>query len=97
SHVLGIGAITAAALEGHLGDARARAEGSEVRCADAAAAVRMTEAIMAAQREGDSLGGLVEVIAWGAPAGLGGYAEWDLRLDGRIAQALLSIPSCKAV
>ena len=57
----------------------------------------MVEAIRAAQREGDSLGGVAEVIAWGLPPGLGSHAEWDLRLDGRIAQALLSIQSVKAV
>ena len=66
--------------------ARDRAEQSEVRCADPEASARMVTAIRAAQREGDSLGGMVEVIAWGLPAGLGSHAEWDQRLDGRIAR-----------
>jgi chorismate synthase len=57
----------------------------------------MIAAISAAQRDGDSLGGTSEVIACGLPAGLGGHAEWDVRLDGRLAQAAMSIQSCKAV
>jgi len=77
--------------------ARARAEASEVRCADDVTSARMIDAIKAAQRDGDSLGGIAEVIAWGLPAGLGSHSEWDQRLDGRIAQSVLSIQSCKAV
>jgi len=101
THVVAIGEAKAPALEvtdpALLRAARDRAEASEVRCADAEAGQRMVQAIRAAQREGDSLGGVAEVIAWGLPPGLGSHAEWDLRLDGRIAQALLSIQSVKAV
>jgi chorismate synthase len=50
-----------------------------------------------AKKDGDSVGGVVEVIARGVPAGLGSYAQWDRKLDGRIAQALVSIPAVKAV
>ena len=50
-----------------------------------------------AKKDGDSVGGVVEVIARGVPAGLGSYVQWDRRLDGRIAQALMSIHAVKAV
>jgi chorismate synthase len=96
SHVVRIGTVDAPAL-GDLAAARVRAEASEVRCADDASGARMVEAIVAAQHDGDSLGGVVEVIAAGVPAGLGSHAEWDRRLDGRIAQAFMSIPSCKGI
>lgn len=82
--------VSAAAL-------RALAETSDVRCADDATGSRMIEAIKAAQKTGDSLGGIGEVVVWGVPPGLGSHAEWDARLDGRLAQALLSIQSVKAV
>jgi chorismate synthase len=77
--------------------ARERAEASEVRCVDAQAGAAMIDAIKAAQKEGDSVGGIVEVVAWGAPIGLGSHVEWDYRLDGRIALALMSIQAMKGV
>jgi chorismate synthase len=101
SHVVRIGAVTAPPLppidDLPLAEARSRAEQSEVRCVDAAASQAMIDAIVAAQKNGDSLGGVVEVVAWGLPPGLGSHVEWDLRLDGRIAQALLSIQAMKGV
>ncbi|HZS36233.1 MAG TPA: chorismate synthase [Polyangia bacterium] len=87
----------AAAIADYLIAARARAETSEVRCCDEAASAAMIAEIAAAQKNGDSVGGVVEVVAWGAPAGLGSHVEWDLRLDGRIAQALMSIQAMKGV
>jgi chorismate synthase len=99
SHVVRIGDVEAPGIEG-VGDwaaARDRAEASEVRCADAAASQAMIAAIVAAQQNGDSLGGVVEVVAWGVPPGLGSHVEWDERLDGRIAQALMSIQAMKGV
>jgi chorismate synthase len=57
----------------------------------------MIAAIDAAREAGDTLGGAFEVVARGVPAGLGSYAQWDRRLDGRLAQALMSIPAIKAV
>jgi chorismate synthase len=57
----------------------------------------MIAAIDAARTAGDTLGGRVEIVAAGVPAGLGSYAQWDRRLDGRLAQALMSIPAIKAV
>ena len=74
-----------------------RVEESPVRCVDPGAAEAMVAVIDRARRDGDSVGGTVEVIARGVPAGLGSFAQWDRRLDGRIAQALMSIPAVKAV
>ena len=78
-------------------EALAEVEASPVRCADAAAAAAMIGEIDRAKKDGDTLGGVVEVIARGVVAGLGAFAQWDRRLDGRIAQALMSIPAVKAV
>lgn len=70
---------------------------SEIRCADPDAEKRMKAAIDRAKESGDSVGGIVEVIASSVPAGVGSHAQWDRRLDGQIAQAMMSIPSVKAV
>jgi len=72
-------------------------EVSPVRCPDEAAAARMIEAIDAARESGDTLGGTALVIASGVIAGLGSYVHWDRRLDGLLAQALMSIQSVKGV
>ena len=74
-----------------------RVEESPVRCVDPRAAEAMIAEIDRAKKDGDSVGGVVEVIARGAPAGLGSFAQWDRKLDGRIAQALMSIHAVKAV
>ncbi|GBC85158.1 Chorismate synthase [bacterium HR11] len=66
-------------------------------CVDAQARQAMIEAVEAAGQAGDTLGGVVEVIAVGVPPGLGSYTHWDRRLDARLAAALMSIPSVKAV
>src|SRR5439155_1000387 len=68
-----------------------------VRCLDAAAEQEMIARIDAAKAAGDTLGGVVEVIALGAPVGLGSHVSWDAKLDGRLAQALMSIPAVKGV
>jgi chorismate synthase len=72
-------------------------EKSPVRCADAAAEKAMTAAIDEAKAEGDTLGGVFEVIATGVPVGLGSHVQWDRRLDGQIAQAMMSINAVKGV
>jgi chorismate synthase len=72
-------------------------EASEVRCADPGASTRMIKEIKAARSAGDTLGGVFEVIAYNVPIGLGSYIQWDEKLDGRLAGALLSIPSIKGV
>jgi len=68
-----------------------------VRCLDPQASARMVERIEAAKREGDTLGGVVEVVAWGAPPGLGTHTRADGRLDARLAGALMGIPAIKGV
>lgn len=75
----------------------ATVETSPVRCADAAASEQMVAAIDAARADGDTLGGTALVTAHQVVAGLGSYVQWDRRLDGRLAQAMCSIPSVKGV
>jgi chorismate synthase len=100
-HVTRIADVAAPALgasdDASLRRARDAAEASDVRCVDARAGDQMIEAIKAAQKDGDSVGGVVEVIAWNVPPGLGSHVEWTERLDGRIAMALLSIQAMKGV
>jgi chorismate synthase len=74
-----------------------RADTSPVRCADADAEAAMIAAIDAAGDSLDTLGGTFEVVAGNVPPGLGSHVQWDLKLDGRIAQALMSIPAMKGV
>lgn len=72
-------------------------EESPVRVADKDAEAKMVAAIDAAKAEGDTLGGVVEVIIEGVPVGLGSHVQWDRKLDGRIAQAVVSIQAFKGV
>ena len=74
-----------------------KAEKSDVMCADDLTADRMRTAIDKASGEGDTLGGKFEVIFGNLPIGLGSYVHWDMALDGRLAQAIMSIPAVKAV
>ena len=74
-----------------------KAEKSDVFCADELTADRMRKAISDASEEGDTLGGKFEVIYGNLPVGLGSYVHWDRTLDGRLAQAVMSIPAVKAV
>jgi chorismate synthase len=67
------------------------------RCADPDVEQRMVEEVDRAREAGDTKGGGFEVIAAGVPVGLGSYVQWDRKLDGRIAQAMMSIPAIKAV
>ena len=69
----------------------------DIRCIDSATSQKMKEAIKEAGAKKDTLGGVIEVIATGVPVGLGSVMHYDRRLDGKIAQALMSIPSAKAV
>jgi chorismate synthase len=78
-------------------DARRLPEDALLRCADPDVERRMMAAIDAARDAGDTLGGAFEVIATGVPIGLGSYAQWDRKLDGRLAQALMCIHAIKAV
>jgi chorismate synthase len=70
---------------------------SPVRCFDPDAGEAMIAAVKAAAKDGDSLGGVVEVLAYGVPVGLGSHVHWDRKLDGLIAQAVISIQAVKGV
>ena len=70
---------------------------SQLHVVDRAAEARMMAAIDSAKSAGDTVGGVFEVIVRGMPAGVGSYTQWDAKLDGRIAHALMSIPAIKAV
>jgi chorismate synthase len=96
-HVLSIGKFrVAASFEGSL-EAAARAEESSLRMADAGIEAEVKRWIDALKEAGTTAGGVVEVIAGGVPPGLGSHVAWDRRLDGRIAQAMMSIPAIKGV
>jgi chorismate synthase len=97
SHVVSIGAVCApeAVLPGPLDGPRVDAD--PVRCLDPAASAAMREEIDAARKDGDTLGGVVEVVGYGLPPGLGSHVHWDRRLDGRLAAALMSIQAIKGV
>ncbi|MDQ7842746.1 MAG: chorismate synthase [Armatimonadota bacterium] len=97
SHVVEIGSVAITQRPLRWEDIPGVAEGSDLRCADAAAEARMREAIEAARKAGDTLGGVFEVVALGVPPGLGSYVHWDRKLDGRLAQAVMSIPAVKGV
>ena len=68
-----------------------------MRCFDPAAAEAMVVEIKAAAKDGDSLGGIVEVLAYGVPVGLGSHVHWDRKLDALLAQAVMSIQAVKGV
>jgi chorismate synthase len=97
SHVVQLGSVRAAPDERPGPTDLHAVDASEVRCFDPAAEARMIEEIRAAQKDGDSLGGVVEVLAYGVPVGLGSHVHWDRKLDGLLAQALLSIQAVKGV
>lgn len=73
------------------------AEASDVRCPDPEVSTAMRAVIDAARKDGDTVGGRFVVVATGVPTGWGSYADWDRKLDGRLAQAVMSIPAVKAV
>ena len=97
SYVERIGAVTAAIPDLPVEELWERAEGSDVRCPDPEAATRMRSAIDSARESGDTLGGVFTVVATGVPIGLGSHVQWDRRLDGVLARALVSIPAVKGV
>jgi chorismate synthase len=97
SHVVALGGVEADRSRRPLPGALRAVDSSEVRCADATAEQAMVAAIKAAAKDGDSLGGVVEVLAYGVPVGLGSHVHWDRKLDGLLAQALMSIHAVKGV
>ncbi len=74
-----------------------RAEASDVRCPDKGTEAQMKKKIVQAKEKGDSVGGIFEVIVTGIPPGLGSYSQWNKRLNGRLAQAIISIQAIKGV
>jgi chorismate synthase len=97
SHVVSIGSVAApAGVLPRPGDA-ARVDESEVRCFDPATSAAMIDEIDATRRAGDTLGGVVEVVAYGLPPGLGSHTQGDRRLDARLAAGLMSIQAIKGV
>jgi len=96
-HVVAIGGIEAKLPDVAWDELFQRAEDSEVRCADPESSQRMIERIDEAKRNRDTLGGVVEVVAWGLAPGVGSFVHWDRKLDGRLAWAVMSINAIKGV
>jgi chorismate synthase len=97
SHVIELGGVRASSeVRPKPGDLE-QIDESQVRCFDPGTEAAMVEAIKAAAKAGDSLGGVVEVLGYGVPPGLGSHVHWDRRIDGLLAQALMSIQAMKAV
>ncbi|HEV2765348.1 MAG TPA: chorismate synthase, partial [Pyrinomonadaceae bacterium] len=92
-----LGGVPDAPLEVSWGQVGAIPEDAPLRCADAEAQARMVALIDDTRRAGDTLGGVFEVVARGLVPGLGSHTSWDEKLDGRLAQALMSIPAVKGV
>lgn len=97
SHVLSIDGVYAKVPKATAQELKKRAEASELRCADPEAERRMKRKIDEAKFAGDSLGGVFEVVVTGVPAGLGSHTQWDRKLDGKLAGALMSIQAIKGV
>ena len=98
SHVSAIGGIALPETRAvSFDEAQALADDSPLRCVDEDLQQKMIAAIDAAKAAGDTLGGAFEVIARGLPLGLGSYVQWDRKLDGRLAQAMMCIHAIKAV
>jgi len=76
---------------------RSRIDDDQMRCADPATAALMVAEVDKAHKSGDTLGGIVEVVVWGCPPGLGSYVHWDRRLDSKLAGALMGIQAIKGV
>lgn len=97
SHVIQLGGIPDKPLELTFDQIAAIAYDSPLRCGDEQSQQKMLALIDKATTEGDTLGGVFEVVARGVVPGLGSHTAWDLKLDGRLAQAVMSIPAVKAV
>ena len=97
SHVVQMGPVESKSLKRPLPGDLPKVDESQVRCFDPEAEQAMISEIKAAAKVGDSLGGVVEVIAYGVPVGLGSHVHWDRKLDGLLGQALMSIQAVKGV
>ncbi|HEY5820590.1 MAG TPA: chorismate synthase [Propionibacteriaceae bacterium] len=97
SHVVELGTVSApAGVVPHIGDLPG-IDDDPVRCFDRDASAAMIVEVEGAQKDGDTLGGVVEVVVWGLPPGLGSHVHWDRRLDARLAGALMGIQAIKGV
>jgi chorismate synthase len=97
AHVVSIGPVDTPPTSSSPEDIRGRSRASDLACADPEAEARMKMAIRDAAHSGDTLGGVFEVVATGVLPGLGSHVQWDRKLDGRLAQALMSIQAIKGV
>ncbi|PYS96646.1 MAG: chorismate synthase [Acidobacteria bacterium] len=97
SHTVSLGAVAGPEERETGWEAIVAAEGTPLRCADTEIERRMIEEIDRARKAGDSVGGSFQVVARGVPPGLGSHRHWDLRLNARLAAALCSIQSVKAI
>ncbi len=97
SHVVQMGAVVTKSTARPVPADLSRIDESQVRCFDPEAEAAMVAEVKAAAKVGDSLGGVAEVIGYGVPVGLGSHVHWDRRLEGLLAQALMSIQAVKGV
>jgi chorismate synthase len=97
SHVIQMGPARSKAVERPTIADLARVDESPVRCFDPAAEQAMIDEVKAAAKDGDSLGGVVEVLGYNVPVGLGSHVHWDRKLDAALAQAIMSIQAVKGV
>ncbi len=97
SHVIQIGAVRATGTSVPRPEDLSAIDASEVRCFYTDAEAQMITHIEDAARDGDSLGGIVEVLAYGVPIGLGSYVHWDRKIDALLAQSVMSIQAVKGV
>lgn len=97
SHVIRLGDVAAARPDPFPDDINTAADASPLRTLDRDAEARMIARIDAVKREGNTLGGVAEIVATGLCVGLGSHVSWDRKLDGRIGQAMMSIPAVKGV
>jgi chorismate synthase len=97
SHVIELGSVAAKPGLVPLPEDAARVDADPLRCLDPEASARMVAEVDAAKKDADTLGGIVEVLAYGVPPGLGSHVQWDRKLDARLATALMSIQAIKGV
>ena len=97
SHLVELGGIVAATPDELPDDLNVAADTSPLRTLDKAAEEKMIARIDATKKEGDTLGGVCEVVCRGLPVGMGSHVSWDRKLDGRIGAAMMSIPAVKGV
>ncbi|HLL68445.1 MAG TPA: chorismate synthase [Micromonosporaceae bacterium] len=97
SHVVELGSVAVKPGAQPQPEDAERVDADPLRCIDPEASARMVEEVDAAKSDADTLGGIVEVLAYGVPPGLGSHVQWDRKLDARLATALMSIQAIKGV